>query len=300
MHVLLLGSAGFIGQHLAREFTSSERVARLDLAGHHAKGFAVPKAGCVHEGRIDADLLSRADRPDVVVWAIGGASVAASVRNPEADRERSIPPLLALLDLMAGAWHETRLVFLSSAAVYGASASLATSTSADPRPVSPYGEHKLLSEHLVRERLEVERFHLVRPFSVYGPGLARQLLWDALAKVDAGSPVFFGTGTETRDWLHVSDLARLVTDIAIAPAGFPDLLNAGTGIGTSVRETLRQLFAVYGTDAVPRFEAGSRAGDPDVLVASLVEQEAWRRYASIPLSEGIRSFCSWRRKFLRS
>src|SRR5205085_5087889 len=72
---------------------------------------------------------------------------------------------------------------------------------------------------------------------VYGPGLRKQLFWDAARKATHGEFDFFGSGEELRDWVYVEDLARLLADLGAAPREFPRLSNVGTEIGrASCRE----------------------------------------------------------------
>lgn len=289
---LLLGSAGFIGSHLERALVGSSSYGHLECAGSRVVS---PCVGSVaHPGMVSAELLSRCSRPDVVFWAIGSASVGASIASPERERVRSIPPLDFLLEKLTGPWRGARLVFLSSAAVYGARGSGATRTDTPLEPISPYGEHKVISERMIAASLPIEAFTLVRPFSVYGPGLRRQLLWDALQKLQAGDVRFFGTGDELRDWTYVEDLAHLLAEVGLAAQGrFPTVLNAGSGIGTPVDGVLRLVFELAGSLAVPQFAAGKRAGDPDNLVADAMQQRSLTSHFRTTLRQGLAHYCQW-------
>ncbi|TDA81588.1 SDR family oxidoreductase, partial [Halomonas marinisediminis] len=85
-------------------------------------------------------------------------------------------------------------------------------TSARPNPMSPYGFSKLSAELLAQEYSQCFGVNSisVRPFSLYGPGLKKQLLWDACNKFSKGIGEFFGTGEEVRDWLHVEDASSMI------------------------------------------------------------------------------------------
>ena len=290
---LLLGNGGFIGQHLGRQIDQGMAFASVETAGLRSSEFPLKRSSTHFNGRIDGNLLARCARPDAVFWAIGGASVSASIQDAATDRALSIPPLECLLERLSTDWRGVHLVFLSSAAIYGASGSASTRRDSPLLPVSPYGETKLASERLIEETLAAGTYTLVRPFSVYGPGLRRQLLWDALQKLSRGNREFFGTGEELRDWVYVEDLARLLVDIGARPGEFPALLNAGTGVGVSVRQVLLALFEVAGATGSPAFAGTARAGDPDRLVACLQEQEALQHYFRMPLHDGLRAFVAW-------
>ncbi|OGT54526.1 MAG: hypothetical protein A3E01_08895 [Gammaproteobacteria bacterium RIFCSPHIGHO2_12_FULL_63_22] len=290
---LVLGNAGFIGRHLTDAISRSESFNYIEVAGFHASNAPIPSFARALEGRVDSQLLGKCSRPDVIFWAIGGASVGDSVRNPEHDRQLSIPPLNDLLELMANQWRGSHLVFLSSAAVYGASGSEETRTDSPLLAVSPYGESKVASERMIGESLEDSEYTLVRPFSVYGPGLRRQLIWEALAKLASGDLVFFGTGDEMRDWVHVNDLVQLLVQIGVRTDGFPRILNAGTGLGTSVRDVLGLLFQIAGSSSQPTFAGTKRIGDPDRLVACPREQAPLTGYLKTTLNAGLRDYVRW-------
>lgn len=295
LSALVLGGNGFIGRHLLQHLLGCGEFTSVQTAGScvsmlHAVNQPQPVAGEVNRA-----LLNQCLEPEVVYWAIGGASVAGSIQNREADYQRSIPPLEALLDKLAQDWQKTRLVYLSSAAIYGLSGSRATNTLTSLQPISPYGQHKLISEQLILESHahQESRCFVVRPFSVYGPGLNRQLFWDALEKTRRNNFDFFGSGQELRDWVYVEDLVKLMADIAIFPERFPKILNAGSGRGISIESTLGQLFRTLHLEGMPRFAGITKAGDPNQLVADADEQQQFSDYFVTPLETGLRHYVAW-------
>jgi UDP-glucose 4-epimerase len=294
---LILGAAGFIGSHLVRRLTEGGQFDNLVLAGYGVSeryaGLGIPTI----DGFVDRHLLDQCEIPDVVIFLAGGASVGVSIQDPAGDFRISIPSLVDLLEKLRASWCGTHLVFVSSAAVYGVSGSRATRTDSPLRPISPYGLHKLQSEALIdfdRTRGSLAAT-VLRPFSVYGPNLRKQLLWDALSKAAAGDYRFFGTGSELRDWVYVEDLVDLLIDVALWPDRFPALLNAGTGVGTPVDGMLSLLYRVCGCRHRPEFMCQGKPGDPDHLVASPDEQAPYLSYFKTGIDTGVERYVDWYR-----
>lgn len=291
--VLILGAAGFIGKHLVDHLI--DHTGTLQLAGYGVEeifdGISVSKL----EGKIDQALLSTCAEPDIIFHLIGGASVGASIADPLRDFELTIPPLFDVIDKLKADWKNAKLIFVSSAAVYGHAATDATSVNAALEPASPYGQHKKMAEDLIQFYAKHYGFDysIIRPFSVYGPGLRKQLLWDALHKVAEGNTTFFGTGQEMRDWIYVDDLVELLVAVANSKTRFPRILNAGTGIAVSVSDILSKLFAAAGYEQKPQFKDEHKQGDPNHLVSALIEQKEMQLYFPTSLDAGLNEYIRW-------
>ncbi|WAR44089.1 NAD-dependent epimerase/dehydratase family protein [Methylomonas rapida] len=292
---LILGAAGFIGSHLVQRLNAGNEFTHLALAGHGVAQKYYSSNMMIFDGLIDSNMLNQCPTPDVILFAAGSASVGASIENPTKDFKLSIPSLVDLLDKLRTNWPRSRLVYISSAAVYGESSSIATPTQSQLLPLSPYGLHKKISEELIlfeliRNRLDAV---IVRPFSIYGPGLKKQLLWDALNKAQLGHYSFFGTGNEMRDWIFVDDLVSLLVDISLYPERFPTILNIGTGIPVSVANILRKLYTAFGIWQSPTFVNVNKAGDPCDLSADPMEQTPYSSYFKTPLDKGLQHYVNW-------
>jgi UDP-glucose 4-epimerase len=230
----------------------------------------------------------------VVVHCAGSGQVGFSLTRPYEDFHRNVDSTATVLEYLRTLAPRATLVFLSSAAVYGNAFAGPISEATPAAPLSPYGTHKQLAEQLCAAHSHHFglRTIVLRLFSVYGPGLRKQLLWDACHRLKTDVPEFAGTGRELRDWLHVSDAAALIQAVASAnPAGH-SVLNGGTGTGTPVSEVLAELAAALGTREA-RFTGQHRPGDPSSLVAdaSRASLLGWRpRYS---WRRGIREYADW-------
>lgn len=190
------------------------------------------------------------------------------------------------------------LVAASSAAVYGAEHVGPISEGATLAPMSPYGNHKLLMEQMCRSYSLsfAVRCVVVRLFSVYGPNLRKQLLWDICSRLQCGGQTLTlaGMGTEVRDWTDVRDVARLLVGIGEFPHERNYLvINGGSGRGTSVAEIAKILVSNWGGDTALRFTGIARSGDP---VSLLADDTALRRMEfdwRIPLERGLTDYVNW-------
>lgn len=291
---VVTGAAGFIGSRIAREFASQGwRVAGI---GHGVPQSSQPGLAVWRCADVCTAALVGLDEPvHTIIHCAGGASVGASIENAGLDFDRTVKTTSEVLEYIRVHSPSTRLVYLSSAAVYGEVATVPINEAAVLNPVSPYGHHKLMSEALCT--MYAKQYGLsiaiVRPFSIFGAGLRKQLLWDACQKVSAGRNDFFGTGQEIRDWLHVDDLARLVhTAAAHASRGCPTV-NAGRGEGVANRTLLTRLCDRLGSALPPSFNASPKSGDPSAYVADIGRALSWQWRPEVSWQDGVDNYVEW-------
>ncbi|RZU45436.1 UDP-glucose 4-epimerase [Streptomyces sp. BK022] len=304
---LITGGAGYIGAHVARAMHGAgEDVVVLDDLSAAVPERLPEGIPLVAGSTLDGDLLKRVFAEHGVTGVVHLAArkqVGESVAEPVRYYRENIGGLATLLDAIADAGVR-RLVFSSSAAVYG-NPDVGLITEDTPcAPVNPYGETKLAGEWLVRAAGQAHGISTVclRYFNVAGaaaPELADTgvfnivpMVFDRLTRDEA--PRIFGAdyptpdGTCVRDYIHVADLAeahlaaarRLSED---APAG--DLtLNVGRGEGVSVRELITLIGEVTGDRREPVIE-DRRPGDAPRAVASAERAAAelgWRARLGMP------------------
>ncbi|MCP3477061.1 SDR family oxidoreductase [Bradyrhizobium sp. CCGUVB1N3] len=303
MSIWVTGANGFIGRHLVRELAKTGSA--IHGVGHGALDPSEARRLGLQtwtNGEVDAanlNMLAAAHGPPSQVFHLaGGSSVGLSIERPFEDFSRTVTSTARLLEWLRGFAPQCRLVVASSAAVYGADHVGPISEDATPTPMSPYGEHKLMMEQLCRSYARSYGIGcaVVRLFSVYGPNLRKQLLWDICSRLKADEPVLTlgGTGAEIRDWTDVRDVVRLLVWIGESPQ--PDglcVVNGGSGVGASVAEIAGQLVRNWGSSAVVRYSGIARPGDPASLLADhrrLGEMKFdWR----IPLERGLADYVDW-------
>ncbi len=235
-------------------------------------------------------------RPNAIVHAAGSASVGASLADPAQDFQASVGALLSVLDAARLAAPEARVVFLSSAAVYGNPARLPIDENAPHQPLSPYGYHKSLCEQLLQEFYKFYglRSAALRLFSAYGPGLQRQVMWDICQKALRGGAVeLFGTGDESRDFIHAHDAAQAVRLVLQSAPCEAEAYNLAAGVETRIRDLAEMLLAALGGAGPVQFSGAARPGDPQRWRADLERITRLGFQPQISLAEGVAGYARW-------
>jgi len=294
MRIMVVGGAGYIGSHAARHLRASgHEVRALDnLSAGHKWAAADLVCGDLAD-RDGLESALREFRAEAVMHFAAFASVPGSVADPAAYYRNNVVGSLNLLDAMRAVGVQ-KLVFSSTAAVYGEPEVVPIVEGSPKLPINPYGFTKLAIERTIADYA-----------AAYGLGGAGLRYFNACGAAADGSlgedhtpethiiPLvlgvalghrphvsIFGTdyptpdGTCIRDYIHVEDLAdaHLRALERVEPGTFR-AYNVGTGRGFSVREVIQACRDVTG-HPIPAVEHPRRAGDPSSLVASA---EALRR-----------------------
>lgn len=285
---LVTGGAGYIGSHVARAFTDEGIgvVVIDDLSSGHRE-FVDPSVPFVEGSILDTELVRKVlDVHDVTgVMHIAGFKYAGvSVHEPLHCYDQNVTGMVSLLRAMQER-DVDRIVFSSSAAVYGTPSTELVTEQSPTTPESPYGESKLIGEWLLRDQARATPLaHTsLRYFNVVGSGSddlydtsPHNLFPIVMDQLVAGKTPYINgddyptpDGTCVRDYVHVSDLA--VSHVAAAKAldaGRPleRVYNLGSGDGLSVRQIMDSVRRVTGIDFTPEVKA-RRQGDPARIVA---------------------------------
>lgn len=248
------------------------------------------------EGDVSLSNLGKlGTMPSLIVACAGGSSVGASVSEPYLDFQRTVNATVAILEFMRLHCSNAALVYPSSAAAYGVVEQLPIREDSPLCPSSPYGVHKKIAEEIIAEysRFFGLKTIIVRLFSVYGEGFRKQLLWDACHRIAANETTFFGTGDETRDWIHAADAADLLVQAAGYAAPNCPVVNGAYGEPVTVRDILTQLFMLMNRGDRPQFSGEVRSGDPLHYHADTSKTMSWGWQPSINWQEGLRRYVSW-------
>ncbi|MBO5525092.1 MAG: NAD-dependent epimerase/dehydratase family protein, partial [Roseburia sp.] len=248
--MIITGVNGFLGRSAREYFEKDYDITGIDLAAKYCGGEDSLSYYQCNMSQEAAELASifTSVQPDAVLHCAGSANVGASVVNPMADLDGNLHSLYQLLLALKSFEKRPEIIFFSSSAVYGNPKQLPMRESDEPAPISPYGIHKLMAEQLCSYYNRVHGYHIrsIRILSAYGSGLRKQILWDIYQKYrNTGKIELFGTGNETRDFIHVSDILQAI-ELILAYRGPEEIFNVANGEEVSIRELAETYARILG------------------------------------------------------
>jgi UDP-glucose 4-epimerase len=290
MNILITGGAGYIGSHVLKALSSLDHhiIIYDNLSTGHK---AAITAGELVVGDLadkeKLDSLFKEQQFDAVLHFAGSIVVPDSVSDPIAYYLNNTVNSHYLISLCAK-YKVHKFIFSSTAAVYGMPEDGVCSEDSKLAPINPYGQSKLMTEHMLRDVANSSNFRFValRYFNVSGAdpdGKIGQSFPEATHLIKVACEVatgkrpsikIFGTdyptpdGTCIRDYIHVSDLADAHVKALeyLVRGGYSEVLNCGYGHGFSVREVLSRVKEITGKD-IKVEDSPRRPGDPASLTS---------------------------------
>lgn len=264
--VLFTGGAGFIGMHVMPMLLERGYAIRLfDSMTHRANRDQVDALIATGDVQlIEADVryggsVQRAIKGCDSVIHFATVSINRSIADPEESIDIN---MTGNHNVFAAAAHEgvRRLVYASTASVYGDPETLPMGEDSKLNPMTPYCISKLAGEHLLAfyERQKGLSWQALRFFNVYGPGQKTSAYYTSVInhfvnRIRNGEPpVIDGRGEQSMDFVHVTDVARAVV-AALGAEQACKPINIGTGISTSIAQLAQILIEAVGADVEPIF-----------------------------------------------
>ncbi len=273
MNYLVTGGAGFIGSHIVESLVRNGNEVRvLDnlSTGNYRNLKNVSDKIEFTEGDIrDPDLcISVAKGCDGIFHQAALVSVVESIERPQENHDINITGTMNVLEA-ARIRSCKRIVFASSAAIYGNNPELPKNETMLPEPLSPYGAAKIAGEYLLQAYAEQYGINCValRYFNVYGPRQDPRSMYSGVISkfVDCAKnktiPTIFGDGKQTRDFVYIDDVVQANLKAMTTTAKTPFFkCNIGTGLATNLLDVVEALRSITETFAQPLFEQ-ERPGD---------------------------------------
>ena len=305
MKVLVTGGAGFIGSHVVDAcLEAGHQVCIVDDLSTGKRGNVNSQATLHVVDLRDAEALEQVfaqEKPEAICHLAAKANVRESMIEPILYAEVNVIGSLALLECARK--HGTQKIVYASTggAVYGEPEYVPVDESHPINPLDPYGA----SKHFVEHYLYIYRTHygldytILRFPNVYGPrqdpyGEAGVVAIFAAAMMEGKQPVIFGDGNNVRDFVYVGDIAR--ANVLSLTAGSGEILNLGSGLGTSINTIFHELKAATGSDC-EEIHGPAKLGEvvKTYLTTSRAKEKiGWE--AQVSLKEGLERTVAFFRK----
>lgn len=272
--ILVTGGLGFIGSNLVEFLCDQGYSVRVidDLSFGYRK-FADPRAKIYEASIANIEILEKAmTGVDAVMHLAGSSIIKFSLDNPSAYIENNIINGVRLLDTMRKVGTK-KIIFSSSASVYGEPIEVPIKEDQTKRPMQPYGASKLAFESILSayfysfgiESVSLRFFNAYGPRDHQKPATRAVPMWIKAALVDEPIKIYWN-GSQIRDYIFVRDIAEAHVAVLNLP-GY-NIFNIGSGAGVVMRDVLEEIMSISGKK-LPIIDQGSRNGDPMKLTADI-------------------------------
>jgi len=312
--VVVTGGAGFIGSHTVEQLLRQGR--RVVVVDDFSSGKRANLAAVKDNERltvIEADVsdglwgclasyVQKHGPVQRVIHLAAQTSVVRSVESPLHDLRANYTSTMNIADFARRSGAK-RLVFASSAAIYGDVETVPVSESVPAAPLSPYGLHKLASEQCLRYHAVVHNIpaSVFRFFNVYGPRQDPNSPYTGVISIFINRSLqnlpltIFGDGGQTRDFVFVGDIARMLAKAALSDRLGFSLANLGTGNATSVTQLAKEVVRLCNSTSSISYGT-ARAGEIKHSLAAIDQARELLDYApEVALAEGLEQTVNWYR-----
>ena len=299
--ILITGAKGFIGSHVVRHFKNlgyqTYGIGHGDLLVEECE-----EMGLDYWYKTDVLVQSIKEinqKFDLIVHCGGSGSVGFSVEHPYEDFKKTVDGTLEVLEYIRLYNPNVHFIYPSSPAVQGECEDEPIKEDYVGKPASPYGYHKKIAEDLAQSYSDkyAIKVSIIRLFSVYGNGLEKQLLWDASHKLlkSEEKVEFWGTGEETRDFIHVSDVLKIMESLTTVDDRFT-IVNGGTGVKYSIKEVVTMIKALLSSLSKIEFNQQVNEGNPIYYWADIEKLKTVYTGSPKSFEEGLLEYIGWIKK----
>lgn len=306
---LVTGGAGFVGSTIVDQLVSAG-VSEVRIIDNFVRGSRGNIADAMRQHKViliegdirDAGLVH--DATDGVAYVFHQAALRIT-RCAEAPREAIEVLIDGTFNVAEAALRHKvkKLVVASSASVYGEPSYLPIDEEHPFNNTTMYGACKIATEQMLRALYNTSGLSYIalRPFNVYGPrmdmaGVYTEVLIRWLDAIDNGtSPLIFGDGTQSMDFVYVEDVAR-ANLLAATNETTDTVFNVGSGTQTSLHELCMLLLRLTGSSQVPEYRAPRSVGHVQRRRAMVDRAESLLGFRSrVSLEQGLQKLIDWRR-----
>lgn len=292
MNILVLGHNGYIGQKILSNRIKNKKYFGLGRISKK-KNYLISK-NFINKKITYKNLKKLKVVPDVIINCAGSSSVSKSMIYKKQDYLKNVILIKNLIKYLNTLKKIPKIIFLSSVAVYGEHCK-----SRKLLPISIYGKNKLMSEKLLTKLQIKKKFPLVilRIFSIYGPGLSKQLLWDIHKKIQKKKYNFSGNGEEVRSWLYIEDLVKLINKVIISKKKGLMIYDIGNyNENLKNKDVVNLFFSFFKFNKKPFFNGKKRLGDPSTQVCKVKNIKKFNWWPRVDFKQGLNNYIKWLKK----
>lgn len=301
--ILITGAKGFLGSNIVKHFKN---------LGYETYGIGHGGLSVEESKEIGLDYWKKDDLSiksilefeqtfDVIVHCGGSGSVGFSIEHPYDDFKKTVDGTLEVLEYMRVHNPNAHLIYPSSPAVQGECEDKPIKEEYIGKPASPYGYHKKIAENLCQSYSEKFglKVSIVRLFSVYGNGLKKQLLWDACNKIMKATDdvVFWGTGEETRDFIHIDDVIKIIEKLISIKDKYL-VVNGGSGEKHTIHDIVYKIKKLLNSDCNIQFNNRVNKGNPIYYWADIEKLNEIASPHNVSLNNGLEKYVEWAKEIL--
>ena len=305
--IMLIGGAGLVGSHIVDQLIG-EPVSEIVVYDNFVRGTKDNLAGAVKSPKVRVVEASMTDRSRLAreIDGVDGVCLLASlwlgecVNDPRSAWEVNTLGTWNVVEACRAAGVK-RIVYSSSASVYG-NAVVTPMTEEHPfNNRTTYGATKIANEQMLRAIYEQHKLPYIgmRYMNIYGPrmdyeGTYVSVIMKVLDKIFAGErPVVFGDGSQVYDFVHVSDIAR-ANVLGMQADCADENFNIGMGIGTSINELVQMLLELTGSNLPIDYRPQAQSFVTNRIGSTDKAERLLGFRATVPLREGLKSIVDWR------
>ena len=306
--ILVIGGAGFVGSHIVDQLLA-EPVKEIVVLDNLVRGSRENLASALEDERVtlvegtveDAERLRETMEGIDYVFHLAALWLYECVHEPRRAIEANVVGTWNVIEAARDAGVK-KVVYSSSASVYGNALETPMTEEHPFNNRTLYGATKIAGEQFFRAVYEQKGMDWVglRYMNVYGPrmdyeGVYVSVIMKVLDRIEAGeAPQIYGDGSQTFDFVHVSDVAR-ANILSLTSDATDVCLNVGTGVGTTVKELVEGLIEVTGSELAPEYLPGEQMFVTERIGSTELAEKLIGFRAEIPYAEGLRSVVAWRK-----
>lgn len=301
MKILITGSQGFLARNLSK-FLSRHGficygIGRGNWIGNNYKTWGYFK----HISGIINDKNLRKFKNinfSYILHCAGGFSPNVSLTksiSQKKDYEKNVTSILSVLKFFSKKKRKPKIIYISTVSVYGNTKSKKINEEAKLNPLSNYSKNKIIGEKICKNFYQNKKIDIlvIRGSSLYGPGLKRQIIYDVCSKISKKKAIFFGTGKEIRDFIHVKDFSNLIK--LILKKGFKGyfVINAGSGKGVKISSVIKYIIKKFNLRIKPKFNKFGVNLNPTSIIPDISKSKKFGWSPKTKFYKGLDDYIKW-------